>query len=294
MVRTKLTWRDGLARQNVDAQPAVVQVLDKDSTSGERCHQLNLVVVEEIVVFPGEPRVGLLLDLEDDVTSHDTRSLVTLASELDAGTALDTPVDVDVQNLPVDHRLLSAALLTAILVLDDLSLSVTVGTGGLETLDHGAHLAHHCLHTVAITASAALNGALLAPATLAFGADDGALECQLGNLAAIDVLEGDLVGVVDGASLWRAAARGAAATAKHASEAAQTAAAEELSEQVLSGHAATTGGTLQASLAQLVIGASLLRIGQDFVGLGDLLELVLGFLVARILVCGGLLDHRRW
>lgn len=283
--RLKLTWRNGLARQNLDAQPPVVKVFDKDSTSSERSHEINLAVVEKVVVLAGEARVGLLLNLEDNVTSHDARGLVTLAAEFDTSAALDTTVDVDVQHLPVDNRLLSVALLAAILVLDELALTVAVGAGSLETLNHGAHLAHHCLHTVTITACAALDGALLASTTLALGADDGALERKLGDLAAVDVLERDLVGVVNSARLGRATARGAAAT-EHASEATQAAATKELSEQVLSSHATAASSTVQTSLSHLVIGASLLGVAEDFVGVGNLLELVLGFLVTGVLVCG--------
>lgn len=158
----------------------------------------------------------LLLDFKDNIASEDAGSLVTLASELDAGAALDTSVDVDVEDLSVDYGLLSVALLAAVLFFNDLSLTITVGASGLEALDHGAHLSQHGLHTVAITACTALDGALFASTTFALGADDGALQGQLGNLASVDVFERDLVGVVNGASLGRTA--GLATAAEHASK----------------------------------------------------------------------------
>lgn len=259
-------------------------MLNKDGTSSERSHEVDLAVVEKVVVLAGEAGVGLLLNFEDNVTGHDAGGLITLTTELDTSAALDTTVDVDVQYLSVDNRLLSVAPLAAILVLDKLALTVTVGASSLETLNHGTHLAHHRLHTVTITTRAALDGALLASTTLALGADDGALERKLGDLAAVDILQRDLVGVVDSARLGRATARGAAA-AEHASEAAQAAATKELSKQVLGSHATAASSTVQTSLSHLVIGASLLGVAEDFVGVGNLLELVLGFLVTGVLVC---------
>lgn len=282
-----LTGCDGLAGQDINAQPPLVQVLNEDSTSSERRYQLDLEVVEKVVVFAGEARVGLLLDFENDISGLDSWSLVTLATEFNARTTLDTTVDVNVQDLSVDDSLLAVTVLAAIFVLDDLSLSVAVGASRLEPLDHGTHLAHHGLHTLAITAGTALDRALLSTTTLALGADDGALKCQLGDLPAVDVLERDLVGVVDRTGLgWASIAH---AAAEHSSEAAAAATAKELGEQVLGSHATTTAAstTLKTSLAHLVVDAALLRILEDFVGVGDLFELVLGLFIAGVLVCAG-------
>lgn len=228
--------------------------------------------------------MGLLLDFENHIASQDTWSLVTLTTELNPLTALDTPVDVDVQHLPVDHGFLASALLAAILILDDLSFSVAVGAGSLESLDHGAHLSHHSLHTVAITAHALLDGAFLSATTFTLGANDGTLKRQLGDLATVDVLERNLVGVVDCASLGRSLVAHTAAAAKHASEGA--AAAKELSKQIFSSHAAATASSaIQTSLTHLIVSSALLGIGKDFVGMGNFFELVLGFRITRVLVC---------
>lgn len=218
-------------------------MLNVDGATSQCLDKLDLAAVQKIVLLSCEAGVGLLLNLKDDVASLNTRRLVTLATELNLGTAAHTTVDVDVQNLAVNSGLLAVAALAAILVLDGLSLSITVGADGLETLDHGTHLAHHGLHTVAITASAALNCTLLATTTLALGADDGSLQSQLGDLASVDVLERDLVSVVNGAGLGRA-------TVLHATEHATKAtaeratSAEELGKEILSSHTTTTGTTL--------------------------------------------------
>ncbi|KUI53900.1 hypothetical protein VP1G_10625 [Cytospora mali] len=246
---------------------------------------LDLAVVQKVVIFPGEAGVRLLLNLENDVAGHYARGLVTLATELNASTALDTTVDIDVKNLSVHNSLLSAALLAAILVLDDLTLTVTVRASGLEALDHRTHLSHHSLHTVSITASTFANSALLASATLALGADDGALKCQLRDLSAVDILERNLVGMVNCASLGRAPVWHT--TAEHATQATAkaTTTTKELSEQILSSHAAAAScATLQACLTILVVDLALLGVGQDFVGVRNLFELVFGLGVVGVLV----------
>lgn len=254
-----LTLSDSLARQNVDAEPAVVEVLDVDGATGQGSHELNVAVVQQIILLAGEASVGLLLDLKDDVAGLDAGGLVTLALELDASAAADALVDMDVEDLAVDNGLLAVALLAPILVLDDLALSVAVGADGLEALDHGAHLAHHGLHALAVTARALLDRALLAADAGALGADDGPLESQLRDLPAVDVLEGDPVRVVDGAGLGRAAVVHTTKHAAHAAEATTT--AEELREQVLGGHAAATSTSFQAGLTILVVYLALLGVG---------------------------------
>jgi hypothetical protein len=276
------TRADSLAGENVDAQPPLIEVLDVEGATGQCRHELDLGLVEEVVLLAREAGVGLLLDLEDDIACLDARCLVTLAAELDLGTTPDTLVDVDVENLPVDNSLLAIALLATVLGVDNLALAAAVGADGLEALDHGTHLAHHGLHAMSVASGAALNCSVLAATTFTLSADDGALQSQLGDLATVDVLQGDLVGVVDGAGLGGAAAL-AAAAAEHAAEAA--AASEELGEQVLGSHATAAAGTaLKASLAILIVDGALLGVGQNLVCVGDLLELVFGGRVVRVLV----------
>ena len=116
--------RNSLAREDIDGEPSVVEVLDKDGTTSQSCDELNIAVVEKVILSAGESRMGLLLDLENDVAGLNARCLVTLASEFDLGAAADTLVDVDVEDLAVDGGLLSVTLLAAVLLPDDLILSV--------------------------------------------------------------------------------------------------------------------------------------------------------------------------
>lgn len=226
----------------------------------------------------------LLLNLKDDVTSLYAWGLVTLAAEFDLGTTSDALIDVNVENLAVDDGLLAIALLAAILVLDDLALSVTVRAYGLEALDHRSHLAHHGLHAVTVATRALLDGTLLAADTAALRADYGPLQSEFGNFAAVDILQGDLVCMMDRTSLGRAAVVHASEHATHTAHATEAAAAEELSKQVLGSHTTAGTATLEASLAILIVDLALIGVGKDFVGMGNFLKLVLGSGVVRILV----------
>jgi hypothetical protein len=177
--------------------------------------------------------------------------------------ALDTTVDVDMKDLALDDSLLAVALLTAVLVPDDFTLTLAIGADGLETLDHRTHLSHHVFHAAPVTASALLDSALLASDTGALGADDRFLQSELRDLAAVDVFETDLVNVGDCACLLGALfAATAHSSAKHASEGA-AAAAKELRKQIFSRHAAATASTalLEAFLAILVVDLAPLWVG---------------------------------
>lgn len=258
-------------------------MLDVDCATSQSCDKLNVAVVEKVVIPASETGMGLLLNLENDVASLDTRRLITLASELNLGAAANALVDVNVEDLAVDGGLLSIALLATILLLDDLTLSVTVRADSLEALDHRAHLAHHCLHAMAVTASASLDSTLLATETLTLGADNRPLESKLRDLTSVDIFQGNLVGVVDSTGLGGAAVHTTAA--KHAAHATETTTTEELSKKVLGGHSTTASTSLEAGLTILVVDLSFLRVGENFVGMRDFLELLFGIGVVCILVC---------
>lgn len=257
-------------------------MLDVDGTSCQGSNQLNLTSVKEVVILSGEACVRLLFNLENNITSLNTRSLVTFASELDLGAALDTPVDVDVEDLSVNGGLLAVALLATILILDNFTFTIAVGADSLEALNHGAHLAHHSLHTSTIAARALANSTILSSKAVALGADDGSLQCKLGDLATVDILERNLVGVVDGASLRRSTVLHAA---KHATHSAKATTAEELGKQIFSSHAASaTGTTLETGFTILIVDLTLLGVGKDLVSTGDLLEFLFGSGVVGVLV----------
>jgi hypothetical protein len=180
---------DALARDDVDGQPPVVEVLNVDLTTSKGGQKVDFAVVEEVITLALEAGVWLLLNLEYDISRLDARKLVAFPTELDLVAALNTAVDVDMQDLALDDSLLAVALLAPVLVTDDLALSLAVRADSLETLNHGAHLPHHVLHTAAIAASTLLDSTLLTADTVTLGANDRLLESKLGDLAAVDVLE---------------------------------------------------------------------------------------------------------
>ena len=147
-------------------------MLNVNSATGKRGEQVDLSLVEQVVVLALEPGVGLLLNLEDNITRKHTRHLVTLTAELDLVAVTYTFVDMDVQHLTLNNGLLTIALLATVLVLDDLSLTVTVRAHSLETLNHRTHLAHHGLHTAAVTARALLDSTLLTTTTITASTDN--------------------------------------------------------------------------------------------------------------------------
>lgn len=278
----KHTWNDNLARGDVHGHPAVIKVLNVNATTGKSGKQIDLSLVEQIITLALEAGVGLLLNLEHNITGHDTRHLVTLATELNLVAIAHTFVDVNVENLALNDGLLAVTLLAAILVTDNLALAIAVRADSLEALDHGTHLAHHSLHTAAITACAVLDSTLLTAATITATADDGLLERQLGHLALVDILQVDLVDVVNCAGLLGALIPHA--TAEHPTEGTAAAAAEELREQILGVHATAATAVLQALLTELVIQLALLGVRKTFVSVRKFLELLCGLWVVGVLV----------
>lgn len=209
-IRIKTSWekehtrRNDLSRENLNAQPPVIKMLYKDDSTRQSCDKIDLGMVEEVILLPLESCVWLLLNLEDNIPWLYAWCLIALASELDLVSCANASVDVNVKHLPLDSSFLAVATFTLVLLPDDLSLSITVRADSLEPLDHGTHLPHHGLHTVPITSGALLDRTLLSTTAITFGANDGFLESQLGNLATVDVLECNFMNVVNGAGLRRA------------------------------------------------------------------------------------------
>ena len=184
-------------------------------------------------------------------------------SGCDVLAVLHALIDAHLEHLALLLDLLAVALLAAILCVDLLAGSAAVGARLLHLLYHGTQLPEHNLDALTVAALASLHSTLLTTAAVTLGADDALLQGKLGNLAAVDILERDLVNVVDGASLLGAGVA-AAEHAAHATESsASTAAAEELCEQVLGSHASAAAHStalLKALLAILVVDLALLGV----------------------------------
>lgn len=188
-------------------------------------------MIEEVVVFALEALVRFLLNLENDVSRLRSWHLVALPRKVDALPILHTLVDRHVQDFALRQRLLAHAGLATVAFADNLALAATVWARCLESLNHWAHLPHHQFDANAVAPSALLHRALLATTTVACFADDAALQCQLRDFAAVDVLERHPMFVHDCLDLWRTLRRThTTTTTKHATESteAAAAAAEEL------------------------------------------------------------------
>lgn len=166
-----------------------------DLTTSKSGKQVNLRVIEQIVFLALEPGVRLRFDNKDNVARNDVRTLITFALKYDFGAILYTLIDMNVEHLALGNDLLSVTVLASVLLTNLLAFSVTVGADSLESLNHWAHLSHHGLHASTIAAGTFLNSSLLSSATVTLRADDILLECELRNLALIDILETDLVDV---------------------------------------------------------------------------------------------------
>lgn len=259
-------------------------MLNIDGASAEGSQKINLSSEEQVIILPLEPGMRLLFDFELNVTGRNPWHLITFATEIDLMARLDTAVDMDVKDLPLDNSFLAQAALAAILVADDLSFTVAVRADGLEALDHGAHLAHHGLRTGTAATSAALDCTLLASAAVTLRANHRLLQRQFRDLSAVDIFQGDLVDVVNGAGLLRARiSHSTTTTTKHATKGAAST-TEELREQVLGIHPATAAALLQPFFSILIVHLPFLGIGQDLVGLGQVFELLGCFGVVCILV----------
>jgi hypothetical protein len=98
---------------------------------------------------------------------------------------------------------------------------------------------------VAITSSALLDGTFLSTTSITFRADNGLLQGELGNLASVDILKGNLVDMVDCASFRGSALRHT--TTKHAAKSTTTkcgSSAKELREEVLGVHSTASSTAL--------------------------------------------------
>jgi hypothetical protein len=186
-----LTWLNALARVDLDPQDPVVQMLDVELSSSQSRQQVDLGLDDQVVPVPLEPRVFLLLDNKDNITRLDTRSLITLAGELDLVSALHTLVDVNLEDLALLRRLLGVTRPTLVLGVHNLSGSVTFTTGLLDLLDHRSELTQVNLDTLSLTPATLLDGTLLSTESVAGLADGRFGEGELLDLSLVKIFEAD-------------------------------------------------------------------------------------------------------
>lgn len=178
----------------------------------------------------------------------------------------------DFEDLALGHDLFTVASGATVFLIDDLTFTTTFVARLLNLLYHRTHLTKTDLDTLTIAVSAGLNSTFFSSTTITLGAKDMFLKCKLSSLAHIEIFEADLEAV--GNIFATTGTRGlsaAATTTEHTTT-------EKLREQVFSVHTTTHATlTIQTIFTELVIYATLLRVGKNFIGMRDFLELVAGF-----------------
>lgn len=169
----------------------------------QRSQKVDISLIEKIIPLTLEPSMWLLLDLKDNITRLQPRYLITFTTELNLMTTLNTTIDGHLQDLPLDNGLLATALLAPVAVLDHLTFAIAIIAHGLEALYHWSHLPHHHTCTRALARTARLDSTFLTTTSIAARTDDALLQSELRGLAAIDILQRNLMNVMDCPSLLR-------------------------------------------------------------------------------------------
>lgn len=252
-------------------------------------------IIDHVLAVAHEGVVGLLLDIDLDV-ARDAVVLahVALARDVDDHALGHTREDVDLDDLLALDDTRSVTLLA--LVLDDLALAATDVASGLGLHHAEDALLGADLHAAAVAVGTGLgSAAALGARAVAMGADHVLAELELLGHARGHLLERQ---AHLQPQVRSTIARGlaSATTASEASEAAM--AAEDVAkhgEDVVHREAARAAKRTAASEAargveaKLVVLLALLRVVEHVVGLGGLLEFLLGRRVARVAV-GVILD----
>lgn len=273
---------DDLAGDDLNNEELTVEVLDGELTTGKSGQQIDLDRSMQVVALANKSLVGLLVNDKDDITRNDIRTLITLASKSNLLLVDHTLVNVDLEDLALLQGLLAVAGLASVLGVDNVTLTVTVVTNGLVSLDHGAHLSRHKSHTLTLTGSTGLDSALLAALTITLGTQHCSCQGKLGNFTLVQVSESGLESVHDITGALGARRLPAAKHAAHTAHASH--ASKEVGEDVVgvTAHAASTAG--QALGSVLIVNLTLLAVGEDLVGTRDLLELFSGLRVVLVLI----------
>ncbi len=266
------TWLDDFTRQNGHGKNTLIQLLDMKRAPSQSGHKRNILFVGEMGSRALEVLMILALQHDNNIAWNCIGRLVTFPRKGDLLPMLHALLHKHLQNLFFLTDLSTMTGSAAILVRDDFASTVTVGAGDLGLLDHGAHLADDELDTGAVTGGTGADAAGLATPAVAFFADDVSGEGEFGFLAEVEVLEGDVEGMDHVLALaWALGPSASAAPA--AKEAAAT--AKEGAEEVLwvepPLHAPTA---VQASLPGAIVDTALAVVGEDLVGMADVLELV--------------------
>lgn len=259
---------DHLTGRDLDRESVLVKVLDENLTTTEGSEEVDFDVDEEIVLSALEAGVRLLVDDDDDVAWNGVGCLVGLFLESDLLAIFHTLVDSDFEDLTLLVDLLAVALLAAVLGVDDLTLTLALGTSLLHLLNHGTELTEDDLDTLTVASATCLDSTLLTTSTIALLAENVLLKSKLGDLTSVELFKRDLDTVNEILALARTTRASTSTTEETA-----TSATEELGEEILGVHATAHSSTFEALFAKSVIEVTLVCVGEDFVCCSDGLEL---------------------
>ena len=178
---------EDLSRRDIDDQSAIIQMLDSKLSAAECSEEVHLCFIDKIIILALETIMRLLLDDNDDIPRRNPWRLVALSVERDGLSTLHALVDMHLQNLLLLDRLLSAAMLALVLVVDDLAGSIAVIARLLKLLHHGTNLTERDLDTLTLAVRALFYSTLLSATTVAFLADATASESKFCCLSLVNI-----------------------------------------------------------------------------------------------------------
>jgi hypothetical protein len=190
-VNERLTGLDDLSRHDRDVQHPLVQVLNQELSPSNSRQQVHLCLAEQIIPFPLESRVLLLLQHNHHISRLDPRTLVALAREPNLLPRLHPLVDVHLEHLALAVDLLAVTRLAPVFGVHHLPAALAFVTRLLDLLDHRTDLTEHHLDTLPAARCTGGDGALFAAAAFAGLADDRFGEGELLNLALVKVFQAD-------------------------------------------------------------------------------------------------------
>ena len=165
-----------------------IKVSQHEIDTSECLEQRDLFFHQKVSTTTLESIVGLLLDLNDDITGLDIREFISLAMEdvfLTVGSAL---IDLDLEDLLVLDHFLSIAILALVFLVDDLTLTIAIiaWASTLRVHARSQHL-HNSSHTATLAGTARSNCSSFASETIALAANAITVNGNFGLFAIIEV-----------------------------------------------------------------------------------------------------------
>jgi len=252
----ELLWLDHLSRCVLNSQLRAVKVIQREIYSQKSFTQCNCLLHQKVSTLPLESLVWLLLADNDDITSFHAKALVCLTVEL-----ILVVVWCSLVNDYLDDFLFFDQLELGFV--KRLTFATTYITCCLRLCVHSrSKLLHLYDHSSAFARSTILHSVVFVSSFTSINCFDSlSIHSDLCRLSIVDFLKSEFHWMHDWFALPFALLLLPSATTTEA-------------KQVMNVHASVCPSVFQAFFAMLVIYVPLLLIGQDFVCLIELLELL--------------------